>query len=168
MARYFLPESEQESNHSVKFFFTWARARLKLLGLFYISTRDLTRVKLLGIFFTLDLTRVKQLGWFFYLWPNKSPTVVPVFFTRVINISIEMPGMLICFILSTFFYPVLVVNCILGVVQVRQSIQRFPRNLLQIIRLIHLLDSPKKFRKLYCYRSSSTFFIQSRNVRQTA
>ena len=154
MARYFLPESEQESNHSVKFFFTWARARLKLLGLFYISTRDLTRVKLLG--------------WFFYLWPNKSPTVVPVFFTRVINISIEMPGMLICFILSTFFYPVLVVNCILGVVQVRQSIQRFPRNLLQIIRLIHLLDSPKKFRKLYCYRSSSTFFIQSRNVRQTA
>ena len=83
---------------------------------------------------------------------------MPVFFTRVINISIEMPGMLICFILSTFFYPVLVVNCILGVVQVRQSIQRFPRNLLQIIRLIHLLDSPKKFRKLYCYRSSSTFF----------
>ena len=28
---------------------------------------------------------------------------MPVFFTRVINISIEMPGMLICFILSTFF-----------------------------------------------------------------
>ena len=52
--------------------------------------------------------------------------------------------MLICFILSTFFYPVLVVNCILGVVQVRQSIQRFPCNLLQIIRLIHLLDSPTK------------------------